>query len=665
VPAFGIDVAQLGGMYAGKITLVGTEAGLGVRNAGAIGATGGDLVLQSNGWLTNTGNLLASGNIQSTTTGLTTNSGTLYANGNTTVMGQAGVVNSGNATLGAQGSTTVQATGAGAQVSSATGAVIAAGLNTDGSIAASGNLTISAADAVTVSGKALAGGNASISGSQLNLADSTLRGQGMSLTATAGDIDVSRTNLNATGMLATSTAQTLRTDAATVVAGQLGLMAGSLSNLGGQITQTGTAGGGVSALGQINNTGGRLASNGNTTLQAQSLANQGGTVQTTGSADLAITTTGTLDNAAGGQLAAGGKLTVNAASIANAGKLLAGSTLAATATDIDNAATGEITGATTQLTATNSLTNRGLIDGQVTQLDAQLITNTGTGRIYGDTLSIAATTLNNTPETIAGVTKAGVIAARNRLDIGAGTINNGIGALIFSGGTGAAALNIGGSLDASRQANGLAQSVNNAGGTIESLGGLTIAAAQINNTNPDFAYTVQFSPGANGKEYVTGQGTYSQDDVGWVVGAEDYQAASHGGYVYSDGITAVQRIYGGPGRWASEDGILPYTGHFNGKGRILLKGAPYSDPKYAPYFLGPSAYIPDHYLLTGARDGLVSTPVAAFFGYDANSPVWQIFGVARPGTAAPGPSPIIRIQLAGPRRLGRRCCPVDRAAGAD
>ncbi len=37
-PTFALDVSQLGGMYAGKIVLVGTEAGLGVRNAGAVQA---------------------------------------------------------------------------------------------------------------------------------------------------------------------------------------------------------------------------------------------------------------------------------------------------------------------------------------------------------------------------------------------------------------------------------------------------------------------------------------------------------------------------------------------------------------------------------------------------------------------------------------------------
>jgi len=62
-PAFAIDVAQLGGMYAGKITLVGTEAGVGVRNAGHIGASAGDIQVTIDGKLTNSGNIVADGNL--------------------------------------------------------------------------------------------------------------------------------------------------------------------------------------------------------------------------------------------------------------------------------------------------------------------------------------------------------------------------------------------------------------------------------------------------------------------------------------------------------------------------------------------------------------------------------------------------------------------------
>src|SRR5690606_5690079 len=48
--AFALDVSAIGGMYAGKIRLVGTEAGLGVRQTGLIDARG-VLTLDVNGWL--------------------------------------------------------------------------------------------------------------------------------------------------------------------------------------------------------------------------------------------------------------------------------------------------------------------------------------------------------------------------------------------------------------------------------------------------------------------------------------------------------------------------------------------------------------------------------------------------------------------------------------
>ncbi|WP_426114291.1 filamentous hemagglutinin N-terminal domain-containing protein [Massilia sp. PWRC2] len=63
-PLFAVDVAQLGGMYANHIYLVGTEAGVGVRNAGDIGAAVGSLVVTADGRLENSGSMTANERVQ-------------------------------------------------------------------------------------------------------------------------------------------------------------------------------------------------------------------------------------------------------------------------------------------------------------------------------------------------------------------------------------------------------------------------------------------------------------------------------------------------------------------------------------------------------------------------------------------------------------------------
>ncbi|SNV62635.1 two-partner secretion domain-containing protein [Pasteurella dagmatis] len=56
---YALDVSNLGGMYAEKIHLIGTEEGLGVRNAGNIGASAGDVVIDVNGKVLNTNQIQA------------------------------------------------------------------------------------------------------------------------------------------------------------------------------------------------------------------------------------------------------------------------------------------------------------------------------------------------------------------------------------------------------------------------------------------------------------------------------------------------------------------------------------------------------------------------------------------------------------------------------
>jgi len=272
-PAFAVDVAALGGMYAGKISMVGTEAGLGVRNAGTIGASVGEVSITADGLLQNTGSLSAKTNIQLDTVAL-------------------------------------------------------AG---SGSVKADGDISINLASDYTHTGELQAGGNLSL--------------------------------------------------------------------------------------------------------------------QTTGD-------------------------------ITNQSTLLASQSLNISAQNIINTALGEIVGADTEVNATATLTNRGLIDGVDTLVNADTLINTQTGSIFGDHLSVKVAHLSNT----VGAT----IAARTQLDIGASTIENRSDGLMFSIGD----LAIGGSLDNNHAAIGSADSLINDGSTIEALGNATFAVTDLQNLNADLVTQV-------------------------------------------------------------------------------------------------------------------------------------------------------------------------------
>lgn len=100
-PQFAIDASRLGGMYANQIFLVGTEAGVGVRNAGEIGAAAGQLVVTSEGRLENTGTLAASKGMQVTMRDAIENKGKIQA-GEDLALNSASVTNGGSINAGGQ-----------------------------------------------------------------------------------------------------------------------------------------------------------------------------------------------------------------------------------------------------------------------------------------------------------------------------------------------------------------------------------------------------------------------------------------------------------------------------------------------------------------------------------------------------------------------------------
>ncbi|MEB3755113.1 hemagglutinin repeat-containing protein, partial [Acinetobacter sp. MD2(2019)] len=58
-PQFAIDTGSLGGMYAGKISLISTEKGIGINNAGQVFASAGNIHISADGQLNNTGAIVA------------------------------------------------------------------------------------------------------------------------------------------------------------------------------------------------------------------------------------------------------------------------------------------------------------------------------------------------------------------------------------------------------------------------------------------------------------------------------------------------------------------------------------------------------------------------------------------------------------------------------
>ncbi|WP_233176983.1 hemagglutinin repeat-containing protein [Ralstonia sp. ASV6] len=381
-PSYGIDVAALGGMYAGKITLVGTESGVGVRNAGQIGASAGDVTVTADGRLENSGRITASAGVRADTNGGLANSGTLYAQGDTQLSTRGNVDNTG--TIAAQGNTIIAATGANSTVNSHTGSLIGAGVQGDGTLGGSGSVQVNATGQLTSQGQNLASGDLSLTGAGVNVAGSQTSARNVSLSASGGDVDASRATLSATQTLSANASGTLRTDSASASADRLMLAAHDLSNTQGQLVQTGTSDLSIQLPGQLDNTGGRIATNSaNLSVGAQTLQNTDGRIEHAGTGTLAINATAL--NGAQGLIGTNGALQLTAQSATLDGGQTSGDIVKIQTGALSNRG-GQITQTGTggaSIQATTSLDNTGgriVANGTNLSVDASMLTNTD-GRI--------------------------------------------------------------------------------------------------------------------------------------------------------------------------------------------------------------------------------------------------------------------------------------------
>jgi len=284
-PQLAVDVAKLGGMYAGKIRMIGTETGVGVRNAGNIGAQAGSVVVTADGRIENSGAISGGGDMAMASKQGISNSGSLFAAGNATVTSEGEVQNSGS--IAARNNVQVQA----ASLNSSKGSTLAAGVQQDGKLGGSGELALTVSGKLTAQGQNLAAGNLRASGQGMDISGSRTAGTNVTLNAGQSDLTAANAQVEAAQQLVADTGKRLNNDGGKLTANKLALNAQDLSNRKGEIAQLGEEDLALNQQGKLDNGGGRIASNGNNlTLNAGAIDNQSGQIIHAGKGRLAVNT---------------------------------------------------------------------------------------------------------------------------------------------------------------------------------------------------------------------------------------------------------------------------------------------------------------------------------------------------------------------------------------
>ncbi|WP_375140061.1 filamentous hemagglutinin N-terminal domain-containing protein [Pseudomonas sp. IPO3778] len=368
-PELAIDSSVLGGMYAGAIKLVGTEAGVGVKLAGNLGASGGDIRIDAAGNLTLTDTRADSGVTLNATS--LNSTGAVYAGTALDVHTTGALTNQKNFAAG----DSINLSSGGELTNLG---IIEAGVNADNSRNTNGDLTVTAQTVTNTGNSLVASRNLTVSAAQ------ALNNQGGTLSAKQA------ANLS-TGILDNQNkGRVLSTGSLSLNADQLLNAQGGLLNSSGPLTAT---------VGKLSNSSGEVSSLGALTLNVATLDNVAGLV--TANNGLSITASGAINNQ-GGKLTSLDVLNLTAGAVDNssAGHISSNQALTANVSNLDQHNGGQLTSVTSLTLDVNKgqLNNQsGLIHGTTLALNNLADVGNQNGEISSNQgFTFAAKSLDNT-----------------------------------------------------------------------------------------------------------------------------------------------------------------------------------------------------------------------------------------------------------------------------
>ncbi|WP_170986718.1 two-partner secretion domain-containing protein, partial [Escherichia coli] len=233
-PAYALDVSALGGMYAGKIIMEGTEKGVGVRNAGELGAMAGTLSLRADGQLVNSGVLAGQGDLNVAAKGDLRNTGSLTA-GRDVELTAPGTLNNEGVIRGGQD---VRLTAAG--IHSSEKSTLLAGApaaTTDGT---KGDLVLTSGGELKARGQNKAAGKIVASGTGVDVSGSRTEAKAVTLTATERGISTAGAVLRGQDAVSLRAATGIDNTAGRVSGGRLTIHSPEITNTRGLLNQEGT-----------------------------------------------------------------------------------------------------------------------------------------------------------------------------------------------------------------------------------------------------------------------------------------------------------------------------------------------------------------------------------------------------------------------------------------